>query len=68
MQRIGDPKYGATWFIHFDEFYAELPEPNFVVGDLLGGKEDTPPEINATMLKPYRNNIVLDFVDHDMLF
>ena len=54
--------------MYFDEYYGELPEPVFSVGDLRGGKEDTPPEITNIVLRPYRNNIFLDFVDHDMLF
>lgn len=68
VERKDDPKYGATWYIHYDEFYIDLPEPSFGVGNLRGGKPGTSPGINATILKPFTNNIIHKFVDHDMLF
>ena len=38
VERANNPLYGATWFIHHDHYYGSLPEPDFTIGDLTGGK------------------------------
>ena len=43
VERTGDPRYTANWFIYYDEYYNEVPLPTFSVVGLSGGKAGTSP-------------------------
>ena len=43
VERLGDPKYTAEWFVYYDGFADETPLLIFYTFGLAGGKAGTSP-------------------------